>query len=334
MFRLYILMVVGISFCVAVFGEDGGVTSDPENSPVRIKLELSSQEQEVEIKDVFVGVESKQVIEIENTTKKALAVKEVDVSCGCIVARFNDTPVQPGKYIRIDICVNVTKSVDLLRQKMVLIFDEGEISRKELLIAADVRSELTIEPRTIAFVTPDSTGKLSLSVQSDDLVFKSVESVGGGVLIDDVAPIGKGRYEISVRPSHTFGQATEVLRVRLSRPDRDDSIVRDVVIGLASGRKYKFLPAAISSTMLEEQEEVRILLVFPGAYVPSEGCSFSVDLVDSEGKKSTLPKDSWRVDRENPRVCRFYFQGTSIRASVSHFVVVSCEEVTFQLPIK
>lgn len=309
------------------------VEDDRDVGEVVVDLDLKPAEQVVEIKDVFVRKPNRQVLLVKNTTKSLLRPKEVSVSCGCVTARMEENGVRPGDFLKIELDVNLTTDVDKLIQTLSIVFEESEISRKDFVLKAAVQSDVVIQPRTFRFNGSEEVQTITLKIDPASHRLKSVTAESGNILIDSVTEASAGVFELKVRSGVASGQATELLRAKLTSESDSSEVIRDFVIGLAGASRCTFLPSTLDLTDLADGTETRVLLIFPGAYTPQEDAEFSVSLSRIDGESTPLSADNYRISRRALRVFEIYLKDLTEVAVGCDSVKVCCEKNCFFLPL-
>lgn len=162
-----------------------------------------------------------------NDGNEPLRILEIDTDCGCTAGVAGDTVLAPGKESRIDVTFQ-SRSAEGKIQKVVIVKtnDPGE-PRIDLVVSADVKPWVKINPRTLDFgeVRRGDTPRLTTLLQGDPGVGFQVKEVtgGDGHVTWKITPQGADAFQVeaTLKPDAPMGKFHQRALVELQHPNID-----------------------------------------------------------------------------------------------------------------
>lgn len=308
-------------------------THKEDTKEISIDLDLKPERQDIDVGTLWVSKPNRRTILLKNTTKSFLAPKEVSVSCGCVKAMISEKPVAPNECLEIEMSVHVTKDVDRLTQKVTVLFEKSELSRKEFLVNANIKSDVTLSSRTLRFSDAKTAQTLKLTIEAPGLTLENLSAESGHLIIDRVRKIDSKNFEVDVRAANAFGQATDIIRARLKDNSSNKEVVRDLLVGISGYSLHKFLPSVLQPQTLSTEKETRVILVFGGPYTPPANAIIEMSVVQNTGTTIPVKQDDYRITRVNPRVLHLFILGNPKPFEDGTTLLVTTDKKSFKLPL-
>lgn len=136
---------------IAAFGLGGCSRPDPAKAAAELRLLFDKTEQDLGA--IRVGAQYSVTYRLTNTTPRPIVVSDIKASCGCMVANYHSSTINPGDFQNIDL--KLTTDQQMILGPMVkhawVRFGGGE--RVELQLSARLEPEFEVEPRDLVFET-------------------------------------------------------------------------------------------------------------------------------------------------------------------------------------
>ena len=188
-------------------------------------------------------------VKLTNRMDTRLTLRTIDPDCGCLNVVPDRREVEPGEAMTLTVSLAPAKKLARLRRSIRMLFLE---SNYPLVVSLDVRirGPLELKSSRVDIDSPADRFHIHGLKTEPNVVLERWESARGAFQIVGEMTQTDTSFEIAARPTFSFGNASDVLR--LTYRDRDDALhVVDLPVEFYLSNQIRFLPSTVQVTRQE-----------------------------------------------------------------------------------
>lgn len=188
-------------------------------------------------------------VRLTNRMDTKLTLRTIDPDCGCLNVDPDRREVEPGEALTLTVSLAPAKKLARLRRAIRMLFFE---SSYPLVVSLDVRIRGPLGLKSSRIDIDSSSDRFQIHGLKRELgvVLERWESARGAFEAFGEMTQTDSHFEISARPTFSFGNASDILR--LTYRDRKDELhVVDLPVEFYLFSQIRFLPSTVHVTRQE-----------------------------------------------------------------------------------
>jgi len=239
------LLLTGDVMVVFVFGGDPDpvVECEPDVSSGVVIIAALPSRAGNHVGTYRIGRDVRVRIDLKNSLGSPLNLRAIDPDCGCLAVVPEQREVKPGKCLTLSLRLDSSNKIATIRRSIRVFFQE---SIHPFVLDIDVRmtGPLALSQTTVRLTEPAASFMVLGRVEELGGRVQRIESLRGSFVISDSVVQTAAAFKFSARPTFSFGDVNDLVRVHYRNPEGEIQVV-DLPIRLRFTTPLRFLPSTL-----------------------------------------------------------------------------------------
>ena len=231
-----------------------------------------------------IGRDIRVKIDLRNALGSPLNLRSIDPDCGCLEVMPEQRHMKPGGNLTLSLKLESSNKIATVRRSIRIFFQE---SNHPFVLDIDVRmtGPLHLVCTTVRLADPDASFTVLGGFEKVGGQVQKIKSLRGSFVISDSLVQNSQGFKFHARPTFSFGDADDLVRVHYRNPMGDVQVV-DLPLRLRFTTPLRFLPSTmhLDSRSAEWVGTARMIVVPGSLKIPLKQLTYFVESKSRPGQ--------------------------------------------------